>query len=351
MSRRMIATFASCAGRAASASRPHSAVGPFGAESITRNRLRFRPSLSSSFASRCRTAAAAAPSSSRRMTSSVPASPPEDNDEQDPADPCPPWQNPLHHNNPDYVGKVLAEDFAPGEEMPIVPLPPFDDGSGGALAPPHLHDIADDCALPFVEVPSSLPVYLPAGVFADYLDFHARIHRIDFRGGVLATAVEPLAATPSSASPAAAAAAAAASPGGSEGFPSCLSGGGDRWRVRARPVRGDEDGGASPSPTPCPSPSPLCFEARNVVFCDGGLYNSPKIPAFAREAVAARAAGTKSEFLGEVIHSSQLSAREGSCARFAGKRVLVVGFGAVGEKESVFLLGQRSPLRREFFFF
>lgn len=140
----MIATFTSCAGRAASASRPHSAVGPFGAESITRNRLRFRPSLSSSFASRCRTAAAAAPSSSRRMTSSVPASPPEDNDEQDPADPCPPWQNPLHHNNPDYVGKVLAEDFAPGEEMPIVPLPPFDDGSGGALAPPHLHDLADD---------------------------------------------------------------------------------------------------------------------------------------------------------------------------------------------------------------
>lgn len=213
-----------------------------------------------------------------------------------------------------------------------------------------LHDIADDCALPFVEVPSSLPVYLPAGVFADYLDFHARIHRIDFRGGVLATAVEPLAATPSSASPAAAAA--AASPGGSEGSPSCSSGGGDRWRVRARPVRGDEDGGASPSPTPCPSPSPLCFEARNVIFCDGGLYNSPKIPAFAREAVAARAAGTKSEFLGEVIHSSQLSAREGSCARFAGKRVLVVGFGAVGEKESVFLLlGRRSPRRREFLFF
>jgi large subunit ribosomal protein L7/L12 len=78
------------------------------------------------------------------MTSSVPASPPEDNDEQDPADPCPPWQNPLHHNNPDYVGKVLAEDFAPGEEMPIVPLPPFDDGSGGARAPPHHHDLADD---------------------------------------------------------------------------------------------------------------------------------------------------------------------------------------------------------------
>jgi large subunit ribosomal protein L7/L12 len=79
----------------------------------------------------------------------VPSSPPEDDD-----DPCPPWQNPLHHNNPDYVGKVLLEDFVPGEEMPIVPLPPFEDasstdgsagsGGGGVLAPPHLHDLAND---------------------------------------------------------------------------------------------------------------------------------------------------------------------------------------------------------------
>ena len=60
-------------------------------------------------------------------------------------DPCPPWQNPLHHNNPDYQ-KVLAEDFAPGEEMPVVPLPPFegdDDDDGKVLAPPHIHALAD----------------------------------------------------------------------------------------------------------------------------------------------------------------------------------------------------------------
>ncbi|KAK1740007.1 hypothetical protein QTG54_008957 [Skeletonema marinoi] len=41
-------------------------------------------------------------------------------------DECPPWQNPLHHNNPEYT-RVLAEEFAPGEEMPIAPLPPFDE--------------------------------------------------------------------------------------------------------------------------------------------------------------------------------------------------------------------------------
>mmetsp|Transcript_42611 Transcript_42611/g.90616 ORF Transcript_42611/g.90616 Transcript_42611/m.90616 type:complete len:273 (-) Transcript_42611:383-1201(-) len=59
------------------------------------------------------------------------------------SDPCPPWQNPLHHNNPDYENKVLAEDFSPGEEMPVVPLPPFE-SDGGVLAPPHIHELADE---------------------------------------------------------------------------------------------------------------------------------------------------------------------------------------------------------------
>jgi len=59
-------------------------------------------------------------------------------------DACPPWQNPLHHNNPDYNGKVLAEDFEPGEEMPTVPLPPFSNGEDKVLAAPHIHDLADE---------------------------------------------------------------------------------------------------------------------------------------------------------------------------------------------------------------
>ena len=60
-------------------------------------------------------------------------------------DECPPWQNPLHHNNPEYT-RVLAEEFAPGEEMPIVPLPPFDDqdDEDKVTAPPHLHELADE---------------------------------------------------------------------------------------------------------------------------------------------------------------------------------------------------------------
>mmetsp|Transcript_32393 Transcript_32393/g.48604 ORF Transcript_32393/g.48604 Transcript_32393/m.48604 type:complete len:302 (-) Transcript_32393:675-1580(-) len=60
-------------------------------------------------------------------------------------DECPPWQNPLHHNNPEYT-RVLAEEFAPGEEMPIAPLPPFDesDDDDKVSAPPHLHGLAEE---------------------------------------------------------------------------------------------------------------------------------------------------------------------------------------------------------------
>lgn len=37
-------------------------------------------------------------------------------------------------------------DFAPGERLPVTPLPPFDldpSSSGAVLAPPHLHSLAD----------------------------------------------------------------------------------------------------------------------------------------------------------------------------------------------------------------
>ena len=66
-------------------------------------------------------------------------------DVDDDDDPCPPWQNPLHHNNPDFQ-KVLAEDFEPGEEMPVVPLPPFEteENEGKVLASPELHALADE---------------------------------------------------------------------------------------------------------------------------------------------------------------------------------------------------------------
>ena len=50
---------------------------------------------------------------------------------------CPEWQNPLHHNNPEYE-KVYPEDFPEGE-MPINPLPPLE-----GTVPPHIAALADD---------------------------------------------------------------------------------------------------------------------------------------------------------------------------------------------------------------
>jgi large subunit ribosomal protein L7/L12 len=58
-------------------------------------------------------------------------------------DEIPPWQNPLHHNNPE-LQKHFAEDFAEDEEMIPNPLPPFEEEPGKALAPPHVHDLAHE---------------------------------------------------------------------------------------------------------------------------------------------------------------------------------------------------------------
>eukprot|EP00593_Proboscia_inermis_P017322 CAMPEP_0171310992 /NCGR_PEP_ID=MMETSP0816-20121228/21204_1 /TAXON_ID=420281 /ORGANISM="Proboscia inermis, Strain CCAP1064/1" /LENGTH=196 /DNA_ID=CAMNT_0011795453 /DNA_START=297 /DNA_END=887 /DNA_ORIENTATION=+ len=39
--------------------------------------------------------------------------------------------------------KVYFDDFEPGEPIEMIPLPPFDDGSGKVLASPELHKLAD----------------------------------------------------------------------------------------------------------------------------------------------------------------------------------------------------------------
>jgi len=59
--------------------------------------------------------------------------------------------------NPDLVKpeaeKIFFEDFEPGEEIPLVPLPPFDDGSGKIMASPELHDLSDRILkLSFLEI-------------------------------------------------------------------------------------------------------------------------------------------------------------------------------------------------------
>ena len=156
------------------------------------------------------------------------------------------------------------------------------DGWRTRYASLHLHDLVDECCLPFMPLPTSLPTYVPAAVFADYLDAYVLVQRLDWRGGHDVVSVDRR-----------------------EGDLRAATGGGApaAWRVAAR-----VGGGAT-----------VFYDAPTVVFADGGLYNSPHVPAF-----AARHAG----YTGAILHSSSISAADGSCAaRFRGERVVVVGFG------------------------
>jgi len=56
-------------------------------------------------------------------------------------DTVPVWQNPLHHNNPD-MQKMFEDDFEEGEEIPAIPMPPLETDPEKAVAPPHIHELA-----------------------------------------------------------------------------------------------------------------------------------------------------------------------------------------------------------------
>ncbi|KAL7465847.1 hypothetical protein ACHAXS_006158, partial [Conticribra weissflogii] len=77
--------------------------------------------------------------------SSAPPPTPHDQNHLHHSTPCPPWQNPLHHENPAYT-RVFHEEFSPDEEIPVVPLPPVQTAGAaeGVLAPPHVHQLADE---------------------------------------------------------------------------------------------------------------------------------------------------------------------------------------------------------------
>mmetsp|Transcript_20939 Transcript_20939/g.44171 ORF Transcript_20939/g.44171 Transcript_20939/m.44171 type:complete len:275 (-) Transcript_20939:211-1035(-) len=56
-------------------------------------------------------------------------------------DTVPVWQNPLHRNHPEKEN-MFAEDFAEGEEIPSIPMPPLETDPDKAVAPPHIHELA-----------------------------------------------------------------------------------------------------------------------------------------------------------------------------------------------------------------
>lgn len=58
---------------------------------------------------------------------------------------CPPWQNPLHHNDPENE-KFFPEDFGPEEEMVYMEAPPLADPNDPdkILASQEIYDLADE---------------------------------------------------------------------------------------------------------------------------------------------------------------------------------------------------------------
>jgi large subunit ribosomal protein L7/L12 len=100
-------------------------------------------------------------------------------------DEIPPWQNPLHHNNPD-MNKHFAEDFEDGEEMIATPLPPFEEEPGKALAPPHVHDLAHE-----VVNLSLLELRELTSKIADHFGFDDEVMSASYGGGMAAAGGAP----------------------------------------------------------------------------------------------------------------------------------------------------------------
>jgi large subunit ribosomal protein L7/L12 len=93
-------------------------------------------------------------------------------------DTIPVWQNPLHHNNPE-MQKMFPEDFAEGEEMPILPLPPLSsDDPDKVLAPPHIHDLAHEVVnLTLLELKEL------TNLIAEHFDFDDAVMAASYGGG------------------------------------------------------------------------------------------------------------------------------------------------------------------------
>ncbi|KAG7358799.1 50S ribosomal protein L7/L12 [Nitzschia inconspicua] len=61
-------------------------------------------------------------------------------------DTIPEWQNPLHYKNPE-MQKMFSDDFEEGAEIPVIPQPPLETDPDKVVAPPHIHDLAQEIVL------------------------------------------------------------------------------------------------------------------------------------------------------------------------------------------------------------
>eukprot|EP00980_Cylindrotheca_fusiformis_P003659 scaffold818_cov136-Cylindrotheca_fusiformis.AAC.25 len=90
----------------------------------------------------------------------------------------PEWQNPLHHKGAE-AKRMFAEDFESGEEMPHVPLPPFETDPNKVVAPPHVHDLAHQIVhLNLLELKEL------TNKIADHFGFDDEVMAASYGGGV-----------------------------------------------------------------------------------------------------------------------------------------------------------------------
>jgi large subunit ribosomal protein L7/L12 len=92
----------------------------------------------------------------------------------------PDWQNPLHHNNPDFDTRFFREDFATEAEFEaaVFPAPPLDLADGTPTYPQNIMDLADDMVhLTMLEMNELI------NRIADHYEFHEGILSPEGVGG------------------------------------------------------------------------------------------------------------------------------------------------------------------------
>ena len=152
----------------------------------------------------------------------------------------------------------------------------------------HLHDIAEECALPFVPIPANYPTYISRQQFAGYLGDYKSLLGLRVEYGSLVERAERV---------------------------GDVDGACEGWVVTVRRGGDGGDGGDGDGATP----RRTVYRCKQLVLANG-IYNDPIIPAFADMAV----------YNGRVVHSSRYT--NATELGWVGKKVLVVGWGNSGSE-------------------
>ena len=176
----------------------------------------------------------------------------------------------------------------------------------------HLHDIAEECALPFVPIPANYPTYISRQQFAGYLGDYRSLLGLRVEYGSLVERAERIGDVD----------------GACEGWVVTVrrggdggdGGGGDGGEGGGGDGGGDGGGGGGDGGDgDGTTPRRTVYRCKQLVLANG-IYNDPIVPAFADMAV----------YNGRVVHSSRYT--NATELGWVGKKVLVVGWGNSGSE-------------------